>query len=117
MSVYITEDTYQIMKELGRRIQKERLCQSITPQELSLIAGVSLKKLARLEQGQGANLTNFINVLRALNYIENLDLLVPEAPLRPTEQIDQKAPHERKRATTRQRSVNRRETWKWGDEE
>ena len=75
-----------LLRALGQRIERIRLNRNITQQRLAEEAGISHPTLVRMERGDSVQLTTLIRVLRALNLLENLDLLVPEPPPSPIEQ-------------------------------
>ncbi len=103
-----------ILDELGKRLARHRLNLNLTQEELANEAGTGINTVYRIEQGHSTQLSNFIRVLHALGLISNLEVLVPEPPVSPIEQLRQKG-QERKRAS--QRKVETSSTgWKWGDE-
>jgi transcriptional regulator with XRE-family HTH domain len=52
-------------------------------QDLASLAGVSVSALANLETGQGASLTTFVRVLRALHMEAWIDVLKPSPVINP----------------------------------
>ena len=60
------EATQQV---LGKRLAQHRISAALTQAQLALRAGVSPRTIVRMEGGQGADLRNFIRVLRALDQI------------------------------------------------
>lgn len=99
-----------IMKELGQRIQESRIAMNLTQAQMAERSGVALRTVARIEKGESVNVENVLNVLRVLG---NLNQLVQEQVLAPTELID--VGKKRRRASGKQKS-QKRETWVWGDE-
>lgn len=59
------------------------------------------------------NVDKVLNVLRVLGILENLNYLIPEQELVPTEMVD--IGRKRKRVTGK-RKKNEKKTWTWGDE-
>lgn len=100
-----------ILRELGSRIRDQRIARSVTQEDLSEKAGVSLSTIVRMENGKGCSLGAFLSVCRILGMTENLDLLIPEYQERPTEILDRKK--KRQRAS---KSKASRETWVWGED-
>lgn len=98
------------MKELGQRIQESRIAMNLTQAQMAERSGVALRTVARIEKGESVNVENVLNVLRVLG---NLNQLVQEQVLAPTELID--VGKKRRRASGKQKS-QKRETWVWGDE-
>lgn len=105
-----------VAKELGRRLMVIRLAQNLSQRQLAERAGLGLRTIQRLEQGEAATqLSGFVRVCRALGLMDRLDQLMAEPPPSP---LDQLRLHERKR----RRASGRRqvpaaptaEKWTWG---
>lgn len=71
----------EIRLELGRRIAQQRIKKNITQAELAQRSGVGIATLKRLESGVGATLSNFIRILMALGFANDLSLLAVEPTL------------------------------------
>ncbi len=105
-----------VLAELGRRLADTRLSLQLTQAELAANAGVSKRTIERLEDGASTQLSNLIRCLRALNRLEALDVLAPEAQPNPVDLLKR-----RNRTRTRKRSRTRGQIppsgqWVWGDE-
>ncbi len=72
-----------ILREIGQRLKEYRIRKNLQQKELATFAGISLDTVARLEHGSPISMEKFIRVLRALDMLENFDLLVPEPPISP----------------------------------
>lgn len=101
-----------IARELGQKLERLRLSRNITQSQLALEAGVSERTLRRLEAGDNPTLDSLIRVLTALKIHGNVDLLIPDARIRPIERV-------RAQGTERQRSRSAKPTktakkWEWG---
>jgi putative transcriptional regulator len=105
-----------ILEELGSRIARCRLNQNLTQEAFAELAGVSRPTVARLESGHSTTLSNLIRVLRALNLVKNLDMLVPEPPISPIQQLKTKK-QQRVRASRASTVAEKSAPWTWGDEE
>lgn len=115
MKLYGTENNQTILMELGRRIQDTRIAASLTQKELAERAGISLSTLVRLESGESVRFEYVLNALRALNLLANIDLLVQEQEMRPSDLLDYGKKRKRVRiAAPKENSL--RKPWKWGDE-
>ncbi len=114
MKIFGIESNDYILFELGSRIKATRISMAYTQVDLAQKAGISLKTLERIESGENVRLDVLINLLRAMNLLQNIDLLIPEQVLKPTELHDRG--RKRVRATTA-RIVSDNNLWKWGDEE
>jgi putative transcriptional regulator len=71
---------------LGERVSRYRLNKNLTQARLAGDAGVSLSTLNRMESGSSSQVNNLVRGLRALNLLENIDLLVPEPATSPIQQ-------------------------------
>lgn len=114
MKLYGTENNEIIMKEMGIRVKDTRIAIDLTQKELAERAGISQRTIERIENGENIKVENIINVLRAMQLLQNLDNLIPEQKIRPTELHDRNK--KRVRATSKKR-VDVTIEWKWGDEE
>ncbi|HEX5131968.1 MAG TPA: helix-turn-helix transcriptional regulator, partial [Candidatus Krumholzibacteria bacterium] len=104
----------EILRQLGGRLARYRLNRNLTQDALAREAGVSLATLQRMEGGHSAQVARLVRVLRALGLLDNLNLLIPEPPESPLQQV-KLAGRSRQRART-----SRSETppvWTWGNEE
>ena len=113
--IFGTENNEGIMKEIGVRIKDTRIAISLTQKELAERAGVSGRTVERIENGENVKVENIINVMRAMQLLQNIELLIPEQEIRPTELHDKGK--KRMRATSKKSAANSTGEWKWGDEE
>ena len=72
-----------IRKVIGERVRRERLNQNITQQALARSAGVSRRVVLDLEGGKGCGLSSFIEILRALRKLDQMDALLPDPGISP----------------------------------
>ena len=105
-----------VLKELGQRIAQYRLNQNKTQAALAQEAGVSNRTISRVEQGQSIQASSLIRILRALQLVENLEVLIPEPALSPLQQVKLQGKR-RQRASSRSGKPATRLPWSWGDEE
>ncbi|MCF7913383.1 MAG: helix-turn-helix domain-containing protein [Candidatus Cloacimonetes bacterium] len=105
----------QIEKTICQRIEQIRISRNITQKQLANEAGVSLKTITRLENGEGVTLNTFIRVISALGLIQNLEEMLPDPALQPL-QLIRNSVKPRLRARP-QADKRRKQDWKWGDEE
>jgi len=109
-----TASSTQIEQLLGELLARHRLDNNLSQAVLAERAGVSLRTIKRVENGEGSSLDTFIRILTALGLQENLQSLIPVEAVSPLDRIDEKT-RERQRA----RSVKEAEAskpWSWGDE-
>ena len=72
-----------VMALIGERVQKERLNQNLTQQELAERAGLGLRTVKSLEAGQRPMLETVVRALRALGRLGAIDTFLPEPGLSP----------------------------------
>ena len=71
-----------ILFDLGKRLKQQRLNQNLTAKGLAERSGVSQRTITGFERGEkNISLINFIELLRTLKLVANLEELVPEIPL------------------------------------
>lgn len=113
MMLYGNENNVTIMKELGQRMKDIRISMDMTQAEMADKSGVALRTIARMETGESVTVENVLNVLRVLGVLGNLNLLLQEQELAPTEMVD--SGKKRRRAVSK--GLRKKEqAWKWGDE-
>lgn len=105
-----------VLQEVGYRIAQYRLNQNKTQAALAQEAGVSNRTMARVEHGESVQASSIIRILRALQLIENLDLLIPEPAVSPVQQLKMQGKR-RQRASSKSMKSTKKEPWSWGDKE
>lgn len=92
-----------IMARIGRSIREYRLDRDMGQQTLAEKAGASLSTIKKVESGGGCNLDTFINIMRALSRLDDLEQVLPVIKLRPTERLalERKIKPRRKRASAK----------------
>lgn len=100
-----------ILNKLAKNIKDLRIATSLSQEDLSLKAGVSLKTIINIEQGKNIKLDVFLNILRALGCLENLNLLIEEQEISP-ELIFHKKPPRKRVSKKKQNKTN----WVWGED-
>lgn len=103
-----------VLNENGKRIKRSRINAGMTQGELANRAGVSLKTISLAEQGNDIKFGNMLKILRALDLLENVDSLLPEKIVRPSE--IRKFGKERQRVKKSAERPAKEGDWKWGDE-
>ena len=76
-------NTEQALNEIGERLKRHRLNRNLSQKEVAERAGIGLASVARLEDGKGATLANFIRVLTALDALDSLDAFLPVPSISP----------------------------------
>lgn len=83
---------------LGEFIQKTRLKQNKTQQEIAEIAGINRSTLVQIEKGNGSTLLSFIQILRALEKLDVLNEFEMKMELSPLKLAEMEM-NQRKRAS------------------
>lgn len=91
----------QVLSRIGDSVREYRLHRNFSQEQLAQRAGVSLSTVKRLEAGNSCDTSNFIDVLRALGRLSDMDNILPEIQLKPTEVL---AMRKRELANKRQRA-------------
>ena len=91
-----------IIKELGSFVKETRLRKNYTQKDLAEKAGVHRVTLSEFEQGKRGSLTAFIQLLRALNELELLDVFQIRTTISPLQMAKLEA-RKRHRASTRRK--------------
>ena len=97
-----------IVQAIGAKIKEARIEQDITQKELSKMAGVSMFSISSIENGNNTSILTLVQILRALNRFDFLDLFFKEKEISPVayakameaEVIYQRAGRTKKRKTT-----------------
>ena len=85
MNLYQLSDT-AIAAELGQRLERLRLERNITQKNLADEIGITPKSYRQMIAG-GGKLENFIAALRALNELQQVDMLLPASGFSPLAQL------------------------------
>lgn len=76
---------YQLIQELGKRYSEYRKRMGLTQKQVSEQSGLSVFTISSFENGSstGITLASLIKLLRAINFLEEIDKLLPELPESP----------------------------------
>lgn len=117
---------YEVMSDdamlglIGSRLTELRLAQNLTQEKVAKEAGIGLRTLQRMEGGEVATrLSGFIGVCRVLGIAGRFELLLPELPISPMDQLKLQGKKRARASGGDESSVLKEEpgTWKWGDEQ
>jgi transcriptional regulator with XRE-family HTH domain len=89
----------EIKAELGKRLADLRIAKGLLQSELAAKAAIGIATLHRIEQGEGATLSNFIRLLSALGRIDDLNSLLQPKTLTIEALEKQHQAHQRKRVS------------------
>jgi len=105
-----------IRQEIGKRLQRERLNQNITQEQLSKKAGISRRTLVAAEKGEGTSLETLIRILRGLERIEQLDQFLPRPELSPIQMAKLKGKIRQKASGKTQYPLPTPSAWVWRED-
>jgi transcriptional regulator with XRE-family HTH domain len=104
-----------LLKELGDRLQRNRLNRNMTQAALAKEAGISERTIIRIEQGHSTQLSSLIRLLRSLGLLENMDALVPKPAISPIQQMKVQSKSRQRASSAKTEKAS--EPWSWGDDE
>lgn len=90
---------------LGERIRKLRLLRNLDQRATADKAGVSEKALRNLEAGRGSTVETLLRTLKALNYLQGIEMLVPEVTINPLALLRNARPQQRVRRPRQHRKI------------
>src|SRR5258706_5968652 len=85
----------ELQVELGRRLRQLRLHRNIDQRTLAEKAGIALTALQSLEAGHGSSVQTLLRTLKALNYLEGIEMLAPEPTVNPLALLRTTKPRQR----------------------
>lgn len=96
------KSTAELQVELGRRLQRLRLSRNLDQQTVADKAGIARAALQNLEAGRGSSVQTLLRTLKALNYLEGIEILAPEPTVDPlallrSKKVRQRVGHPRKK--------------------
>ncbi|MBS1561010.1 MAG: helix-turn-helix transcriptional regulator [Bacteroidetes bacterium] len=116
MRIESTMTDEAVLRELGERLERERLSRNLTQAALAERAGVSKRTIERFESGEvGTQLTGFLRICRAMEVLGALDLILPDKMPSPMELLKHQGKR-RRRATTSREPDQPQKPWTWGEE-
>ena len=97
---------YELQTALGERVRRLRLSRNIDQRTIAEKAGLSEKALRNLESGRGSTVETLVRTLKALDYLQGIDMLAPEATIDPLAMLRRPKPQRRVRRPHRSRPLN-----------
>jgi len=91
------KSTAELLAELGRRIRQLRLSRNIDQRTVAEKAGITRTALQNLEAGRGSSVQTLLRTLKALNYLEGIEILAPEPTVNPLALLRTTKPPQRAR--------------------
>jgi transcriptional regulator with XRE-family HTH domain len=87
----------ELQIELGRRMRQLRLSRNVDQRAVAEKAGVTRAALQNLEAGRGSSVQTLLRILKALNYLEGIEILAPQPTVNPLALLKTKTPPQRAR--------------------
>jgi transcriptional regulator with XRE-family HTH domain len=99
MSELLFQAPNELQATLGERLKRLRLNRNFDQKATAEKAGISERALRNLESGHGSTVETLLRVLKALDYLQGIDMLAPEPSVNPLQLLHQrKAPQRVRRA-------------------
>jgi len=103
MSELLFKTPDELQLALGERLKRLRLNRNLDQRATAEKAGISERALRNLESGHGSTVETLLRVLKALDYLQGIDMLAPEASVNPLDLLRQsKAPQRVRRSASKE---------------
>ena len=89
MTALLFSTPNELQQQLGERLKRLRLSRNLDQRTTAEKAGISEKALRNLETGRGSTVETLLRVLKALDSLQGIDLLAPEASVNPLDLLRQ----------------------------
>jgi len=99
MSELLFKTPNELQANLGERIKRLRLNRNLDQKSTAEKAGISERALRNLESGNGSTVETLLRVLKALDYLQGIDMLAPEPGVNPLDLLRQSKAPQRVRRT------------------
>jgi transcriptional regulator with XRE-family HTH domain len=87
----------ELQVDLGQRIRRLRLQRNLDQRTTAENAGIAEKSLRNLEAGRGSSLETFVRTLKALDFLDGIEMLAPEPSINPLALLKSAKPRQRAR--------------------
>jgi len=106
MSNYVFNTSAELQANLGERLRRLRLNRNLDQRTTSEKAGISERALRNLEGGRGSTIETMLRVLKALDYLQGIEMLAPEVNVNPLDLLRQtKTPQRARRSTKHAKGI------------
>ncbi len=102
MSQLLFNTPNELQHLLGERIRRLRLNRNLDQRTTAEKAGISEKSLRNLESGRGSTVETLLRTLKALEYLQGIDMLAPETSVNPLDLLRQSKAPQRARRVNKQ---------------
>lgn len=107
MNIYGMSDR-AILREIGRRLKRKRLEKNMPQQKLAELAGLNRTTIGEAERGAPFGVLTLVQILRALNALEEVDSFLPDPGVSPLQLAKMKG-KKRRRASPQTTDANKGE--------
>jgi transcriptional regulator with XRE-family HTH domain len=116
----LTDDA--VLKEIGERLERQRIEAGLTQASLAAQSGIAKRTLERIEAGRSAELVTLLRLLRTLKLVDGVETLVPDPPTSPIALLKHEG-RQRKRVSrpraradaAAQPAAGAAKPWRWGE--
>ncbi len=105
MNALLFNTPEELQAVLGERLRRLRLDRNLDQRSTAEKAGISEKALRNLEGGRGSTVETLLRVLKALDYLQGIEMLAPEISVNPLELLRQPKTQQRVRRSARHTKV------------
>lgn len=102
MSALLFNTPKELQTVLGERIRRLRLNRNLDQRTTAEKACISEKALRNLEGGRGSTVETLLRVLKALDYLQGIEMLAPEISVNPLDLLRQPKAQQRARRSAKQ---------------
>jgi transcriptional regulator with XRE-family HTH domain len=95
----------ELQADLGERLRLLRLSRNMDQRATAEKAGISEKALRNLETGRGSTVETLLRTLKALDYLQGMEMLAPEVTVDPLALLHSPKPQQRVRRKRGQRKI------------
>ena len=106
MSELVFMSPAELQIELGKRVRQLRLSRNLDQQTTAEKAGVSKAAYRNLEGGRGSSVQTLLRTLKALDFLQGIEMLAPEATVNPLALLRTSKPPQRVRRPRGPRKLN-----------
>lgn len=107
MDIYGMSDR-AILREIGRRLKRKRLEKNMSQQKLAELGGLNRTTIGEAERGAPFGVLTLVQILRALNALEEMDSFLPDPGVSPLQLAKMKG-KKRRRASSQTADANKGE--------
>jgi len=93
----------ELQAELGKRLRELRLQRDLDQRTTAEKAGIAEKSLRNLEAGRGSSVETLVRTLKALDFLEGIEMLAPKPTVNPLALLRSAKPRARARHRRRKK--------------